>query len=206
MAEIRCFWTEPSGRALLSLRRYSPFPKPGVERPACPNVPGEHSYHDASIDIGQAPIVLTARGYVSSLPVDKTDSRWPQHCACGYEFVPEDDWQLNQEEIYVSTDPARPGEWSSRKLPPGAMFNAWWCGGDRDNPTKPSPGGDGIWLAVALPPNGGDDTWIVDGKASNNPSPVGWHRTGTVPNITANPSILTPRYHGWLRDGVLVEC
>jgi hypothetical protein len=56
---------------------------------------------------------------------------------------------------------------------------------------------------VALPPDGGDDLWMVDGTASNGP---GWTREGKPPKVTARPSILTPRYHGWLTDGFLVRC
>lgn len=41
----------------------------------------------------------------------------------------------------------------------------------------------------------------------NAPEPSGghWTRTGTPPTITASPSILTPRYHGFLQGGVLTD-
>jgi hypothetical protein len=56
---------------------------------------------------------------------------------------------------------------------------------------------------------GGD--WIIDYPCEDG---KGWQRTGEPPNITANPSIGIGRndqgqkwkYHGWLKDGYLVEC
>lgn len=40
--------------------------------------------------------------------------------------------------------------------------------------------------------------WCIDRKSSNGD---GWQVTGEWPNITANPSIDTGDYHGFLRDG-----
>lgn len=48
-----------------------------------------------------------------------------------------------------------------------------------------------------LCPNGTE--WCVDAKSSNGD---GWKVTGSVPKITARPSILVPGYHGFLNDGV----
>jgi hypothetical protein len=171
-------------------------------------MPGR-GYHNASVDIGDAPIVLSEGGYISCLPTQPyvADPRWPARCSCGYEFTADDQWQVNQEEYYRADDGR---EWPHRSLPAGAMFDAWWMGGSRDEARKASPGGDGVWLAVVLPPGGSLNAWIVDGPARNNPNPVGWSRSGTVkgpnPTVTASPSILSHEYHGWLRSGVLVEC
>ncbi len=123
------------------------------------------------------------------------DPRWPTRCErCGEPIPEKGEWQVFQDRVYRRVDT---GEMLVlRDAPPGAM----WDGGDSWHHAK---GPDGISLHVALPPNGGDDYWCVDGPANNGP---GWTRTGTVPNITARPSILTKRYHGYLTDGFLVEC
>lgn len=46
-------------------------------------------------------------------------------------------------------------------------------------------------------PNG--DYWTIDSKSSNG---EGWKVTGDVPTITAQPSIATKGYHGFLNSGV----
>lgn len=52
--------------------------------------------------------------------------------------------------------------------------------------------------------------WVVDSPSANEKKP--WQRTGEPPFVTASPSILFDgahggrAYHGWLRDGQLVEC
>jgi hypothetical protein len=191
MTEIQCFWTEDTGKVAQSLRRFSKYDPNNAD--GCP-----HGYHNALTPIGEAPACKSERGYITSPGVGEYagDPRWPTHCACGYEFKPDDQWQVFVEQIYRATADGR--EWPMRELPPGAMYDSTWYRED----TK-SGGPDGINLCICLPPGGGLDYWFVDGAASNGP---GWHRTGIVPNITATPSILTPRFHGWLRDGKLVSC
>jgi hypothetical protein len=49
---------------------------------------------------------------------------------------------------------------------------------------------------VVLCPNGAE--WCVDAKASNGD---GWVVTGEAPNITCQPSIQVPGYHGYLQGG-----
>jgi hypothetical protein len=95
-------------------------------------------------------------------------------------------WQVFQDQIYRRADTGE--EYTLRDAPPGAMYIATW----HDN-----------HLRVCLPPNGGHDYWDVDGPSKNG---NGWTRSGDLPNVTANPSILTPRYHGFLRGGWLEEC
>lgn len=118
------------------------------------------------------------------------DPRWPERCACGYEFVDADKRQLFVVEYYAAEDGRR---WPIRDLPPGAMYDAWWW-------PERGPNG-GPWWTVVLPPGGHNDTWEVYGPAANSKRP--WTITGTAPKFTASPSIASPRYHGWLRDGVL---
>jgi hypothetical protein len=42
--------------------------------------------------------------------------------------------------------------------------------------------------------------WCIDQKSSNG---EGWTVVGNAPQVTASPSILVPRYHGFLQNGVL---
>jgi hypothetical protein len=201
MKEIRCFFVVESGRTKRSLRRYKSSDK---EQDKC-SASG-YGYHNAHTPIEDG--AHEPGTYISNdSPVAfEGDERWPTHCACGYEFRPEDQRQVFSESIYRNE--ATGDEWPMRELPPGAMYDAWWYRDDDGKPRRGTgmgtgTGHDGICLCVCLPPGGGLDYWHVDAVAKNGP---GWERTGTVPNITATPSIQTPRYHGWLRNGVLVEC
>ena len=195
MGEIQCFWTEPTGRVKQSLRRF--VHSTGT---VCT---GRYGYHNAETRIEDAPASKDAEGYIRSPEPSAFagDPRWPTHCECGYKFQDADEWQVFVVSIYRC--PADGREWPLRDLPPGAMYDATWY---HQRETAGWVGDDGIALVVVLPPQGVDNWWHVDGRASNNPAPRGWTRTGTVPNITATPSILTKQYHGWLRDGKLVEC
>jgi hypothetical protein len=81
-------------------------------------------------------------------------------------------------------------------IAPGAMWHLDWLKG---NPYYTGP--DGLALAVALPNDAGQ--WWIDGPSSQGGN---WQRTGTPPKITVTPSVHVPgKYHGWLRDGVLVD-
>lgn len=92
-----------------------------------------------------------------------------------------------------------------KAAPPGAMWDADWYEGSKLKDGRPyNRNPDGVTLCVRTP--GGD--WIVDGPSFSCRVEVGsWSRSGTLPNVTATPSIHIPgKYHGWLRDGQLVEC
>jgi hypothetical protein len=190
-SRIQCFLIEPTARTERTLRRFT------LGENKCS---GKYGYHNASTPFGEGKCHMdtTDTGYkvwkwddeVEEPPHD--DPRWPRTCDCSYLFQPEDTFQVFREVIYVRMDTGV--EMTLRNCPPGAMWDADWY---------PEKGSDGKALCVALPPGGGDDSWHIDGYAKGGGK---WTRTGTVPNVTANPSILTPRYHGWLRDGWLVEC
>lgn len=89
------------------------------------------------------------------------------------------------------------------QAPVGAMWDCdWYRGAKHENGTQYDRNPDGLILAVRTP--GGD--WVIDGPSFSDRKETGmWTRSGTAPNITATPSILMPKYHGWLRDGYLVE-
>lgn len=183
--ETPCFLVERTGRARQHLRRYAAGP--------CPAMPGEHGYHNALARVEDGSLLVTPEGYIGAPSPEEyaDDARWPVTCACGYVFAPGDIRQVHLEELW--RNPGSGEELVRDDFPAGAMYDSWWL---------PWKGPDGVSLTVVLP----DGThWPVDGPeggGSNRP----WTRTGTPPQVTADPSIRTPNYHGWLRDGVLRPC
>lgn len=90
-------------------------------------------------------------------------------------------------------------EHTAKTLPIGAMFYDPDC--RREDCKKP----DGQCLVVKIPTkNGRGDLFSIDHPSSGDGE--GWSRSGTPPNVTAHPSIhYVGEWHGWLRDGALVE-
>jgi hypothetical protein len=189
MDRVECFWLEPTELGRSELRRYllsAIIPESQTSQTLC--------RHDTTVYIGDIPYPFSPEGYVGygqdDVPHD--DPRWPTKChVCGTVFRDDAEWQHNVRRLFKGAPDGK--LYTTRNAPPGAMFDASWY---------PLKGPDGIALAVALPPDGGDDIWIVDMPSS---SEGHWTRTGTVPKVTARPSILTPRYHGFLTDGWLVS-
>jgi hypothetical protein len=198
MNRVRCFLIEPTDRVRMSLRRYSAS---GGLQGECP----VHGYHNASAEIGDDALAAMPKiskyvyGAVHGDLWPHDDPRWPTHCACGYAFTPSDNWQFNPDTLYRRADT---GElMTDRSAPPGALRYAGWL---HDFGGGYQPGPDGKHLQCKLPDG---RWWVIDGPASNAPrDQVGWTRTGTVPDVTARPSIQTPGYHGFLTDGWLEEC
>lgn len=189
---IQCFFLTPTERALESLRRWRSGD--GVN---CP-VPGNY-YHNAYNAIGIVPWSEDHDGHHDD-GFDHADPRWPTVCPCGgYTFTPDDNWQHCRNRLFARSDGGR--DTTIGDAPVGAMWYADWMPEDYRGP-------DGHTLVVKTP--GGD--WMPDQKVGNPPKP--WTRTGTPPVVTAQPSIgiyegrdkKRFRYHGWLRDGWLVEC
>lgn len=189
---ITCFLLEPVGEAEESLRRYV-----FSDREKCVNPP--FSYHNAEVILGRVPWDEKSGGRGAD-DLDHADPRWPTTCGCGYAFQPDDQWQHNFTGLYARSDTGDRVTLSA--APPGAMWFADWLDGIKEY-TDRSP--DGRILILRTP--GGE--WNIDAKSSNG---NGWTRTGTPPKVTANPSILCGQkpdgswtYHGWLRDGQLLE-
>ncbi len=191
-----CFVIVPTNRVERRLRRFV------FSNEAHAKCPGPYGYHNghATFPEGRCRIEKGSDGYGvwrfdDEWEIPPHDSpQWPSKCDdCDYQFQPEDEWQLFHDVIYRRADGT--GEvMTLMNCPIGAMWDADWY---------PEKGPDGHSWCVALPPGGGLDYWHIDGYAKGGGK---WTRTGVAPKITANPSILTPRYHGWLRDGKLVEC
>jgi hypothetical protein len=222
MAPIKCFLVQPTDEGPKSLRRYCPSSKS--------TCPGKYGYHNASVVTGDVKDPVGEDGIIHNPPmINHSDPRWPAKCEhCDYCFQEDDYWQTNLDVYYASTDPEIPGRWTQRQLPAGAMFYPSWLqpksvyteavevGAIPDRPKRWQTGPDGKCLMVVTP--GGE--WIIDGRASNCDMPEDnahrcWVRHGEPPNITVDKNGLTcgagggsiqcGDYHGYLRDGWLVD-
>lgn len=185
MTTIKCFMLEPTDRARESLRRF-------VWSDDANKCPLPWGYHNADVVLGEVAYDVERANGDSH---DHADPRWPAACACGYVFKPEDQWQHNHTQLYARSDTGALHNLGD--APVGAMWFADWY-----LPNYKGP--DGHVLVVKTP--GGE--WIVDSPANNGP---GWTRSGVPPLVTASPSIGMHnadgswRYHGWLRNGELVD-
>lgn len=187
---LAVFLVVPTGAVRVSLRRFT-FGST-LDGPAARLCPTDNYGHDASAVIGEAPPARHGDGALAAIDpaVYRGDGRWPMACdGCGEPFADGDEWQVGQEPLYVAPDG---GVYTVREMPPGALWDSWYSW----------KGPDGRSLCLTLPPEGGYDFWPIDGPASGG---GGWTRSGELPLITVRPSILTPRFHGVLTDGVLVD-
>jgi hypothetical protein len=187
MSEVKCFWAERLPKLRRQLRRFSfehecPIQNPNQTR-GCGAM--------APLDI-----IEYSRDIIEIFDFPKDSNLWPTMCErCGYQFQKTDQWQVFSDFVYKNTETGQ--EIHFKDLPPGAMYDSHWM--------KPDyRGEDGISLTVVLPDG---IPWIVDGPAFSNGkiTPGGWKRSGTIPKVTAQPSIQTPTYHGWLIEGVLKD-
>lgn len=184
---IQCFMLEPTDEQEVSLRRFA-------TKSIVPCTVAGRTYHNAHAAIERGPFDDDAAS-ADDHPHD--DPRWPRTCACGYLFEPDDMWQRMVLRLYRRTDT---GDLMDLRSPPlGAMWFAPWYEDTWKGP-------DGHCLVVVTPAG----EWVVDSPSSDG---SGWNRTGVPPNVTATPSIGQQdldtggwKYHGWLRDGKLVEC
>ncbi len=193
MATVKCFLLTPTDRVRRALRRYVG----GHEGGQCSVNPA--GYHNAETPIEDGPAIIGADGCCRTEPREwpRDDPRWPTHCICGYQFAEGDHWQLFYERVYVRSDTGE--EVTLRNAPPGAIWEAPWM-------ADVWKGHDGKCFYCMLPNGAGE--WCIDGPATNGP---GWERTGEAPNFTCTPSIGRLdkdnrwMYHGWLRNGELVD-
>lgn len=211
---IKCFWLEPTDRQKRYLRRYaSDAAARMVPNSKCP---GPLPYHDAMVFLDESREVMGelhgSRAWVDDGKTEKDfvgHPLWPTHCACGYEFQPADEWQLFSSHIYRRVDNGE--EMTLRDAPEGAMWEATWF---RDIPGW--VGDDGRAIMCRVPKM---HDWHIDGPCNNCTRPNEphrcWVRHGEPPNLTVDKngntcaagagSILTPDWHGFLRNGELVS-
>ena len=184
---VKCFMLQPTDMAEHSLRRFTW------------TVPNKCSHH-ASMSLGNVDFVSEYDGSGDDRwPHD--DPQWPKCCeTCGYEFADGDQWQNNLKRLFATPDGSL---YTMDSAPVGAMRVSDW--NHAVNSKEHLAAGGGPHLQVKCP-----DAcwWDIDSPASTNyhEGGSGWSRSGEPPNVTANPSIQTGSYHGWLRNGTLVEC
>lgn len=206
----KCYMLKPSGRYKRSLRRFT-WSKD--KKCSLPGFAGHNAEVFLDVVEGQAPIG-------DDWPHD--DPRWPKTCACGYEFKPEDEWQLFRRELFLLPDGR---EVTLEEAPAGGMMEASWYLGEgvtlEDIKAKPNLWGmSAQWrdksiqkgsplmpIVVKLP---GGTPWCYMQGATNGSGRgdgwrSGWDFSGDPPNVTCSPSIASPEYHGFLRGGVLTD-
>jgi hypothetical protein len=206
VTNIKCFWLEPTEKEKRFLRRYN----------ATLKCSGPMGYHDAMVFLDESRETMSADGahWVDSGQTAADfagHALWPTHCACGYEFQPGDERQLFTSHLYRRADTCE--EMTLRDAPDGAMWEASWYSGV---PSWCGPDGRAI---ICRAPTKHD--WHIDGPANNCTRPNDeahrcWVRHGVPPNLTVDKngntcsagagSILTPAWHGFLRNGELVPC
>jgi hypothetical protein len=202
MGEIKCFMLEEAGRARVWLRRWQ-----SESHDKCS---GPDKYHHGMVQIAEIDLpigaVLSETEIGKTLGITREDPRWPRACPCGYEFAAGDIWQVFSRRLYRRGD-GDPALVTTEDAPVGGMYwSPWLAGFTFDNPDHKARGGGPHLMCILPGKDGHRHVWDMDGPANNGP---GWSRTGTPPLITANPSIGMGKdncyYHGWLRNGVLVE-
>lgn len=188
MAEIKTLYLETIAKVQLSYRRYTT----GTD------CPGPYKYHNALVPFRTEPLQhpkAIVGTYLDLMP-DMVSGCWPVRCDhCPYMFQPKDHFQLFAERMYHHP---KMGQTILRVdrgvMPVGWIYDAYWLreikGYDR--------GPDGLCLVCMTP--GGE--WCIDGPSTNGP---GWTRTGPPDKLTVTPSIVAGPYHGWLRDGTLID-
>lgn len=129
------------------------------------------------------------------------DYDWPHACPrCGAKLDYEGEWETGWRTFMGTASWRNPqtGEVKDNQhdFGPGAMYEVGYMEWLKER----TPDGK-VW-AVVLPPAGQADYWVIDDKASSGGY---WTRTGTPPNLSVTPSILTPNYHGFLTNGVLTD-
>lgn len=211
---VKCFYVRDSGFEWRSLRRYwDAQPGDGCHRP------DGYGCHNAKTAIGKFSYTREPDGCVKHYgehydpDTFKGDPRWPAHCTkCGAPVPENAERQIFAETIYLDDAGA---EHSIRTPTPGMMWDAPWA-------PDCWKGADGLSLHVCCPDGW---TWCIDRQASNctmkdDVGPAAthhrcWVRHGAPPLITVDKaghtcaagggSIQTPTWHGFLRNGELVE-
>ena len=129
----------------------------------------------------------------------ENDPRWPKACGCGYVFLPEDHWQVNEGRLWRGSLDGR--LYVLREHPPGATWAADWF--PEEGPNGRYTGPDGKVWCVMLPAG---MEWIIYGYASGPEPRQKWHVDGAVPKISVQPSISqVGKYHGHIHDGIITE-
>ncbi len=221
MPTIPTFWMEPTDRCCVSIGRHTearlnPCPRSscGFGHKAVVLILPDEPWADwEAIEPREFADEGSKRVLVQKRDIEDNDPRWPTACSsCGYLFAPDDARWVRIAPLYDgSPDGIRRPE---HDFMVGALFDKEYL---HDWPEWTGP--DGLSLHCMTP--GG--TWCIDSIASNCTDPHnrnhkcwirhGDPRTGKItvdkggaPTCTAGAgSIQCGTYHGFLRDGALVD-
>jgi hypothetical protein len=219
---IKAFFLEPTGEQRVYLRTYQDCMRSGQP---CPG----RSYHDARVLVGTRPEQKLGDGCIAALSKeDYPPEHWPVTCGCGYRFSDQAVRQVFTESLYRRSDS---GEVCTlREAPEGAIWDAWWCctpdrmGADGRCLVAKVPGGH-EWMIDGRASNCDSPCrHCVRPYHQHSPKPDDcpgyedarphkcWVREGTPPLLTVGKngitcgagagSILTPNWHGFLRNGI----
>lgn len=185
----RMYLIQESGFAQRSLRRFWKT-LPGIQDP--------NHFHDKTIVIDPQFADADPNGRCSdSAGPYANDPRWPKTCDCGYVFLPDDHWQVNEERLWKGCPDGK--LYLLRDHPPGATWICDWF--PKEGPNGQWTGPDGNVWAVMMPAG---MEWIIYSHASR--SNQKWAVTGTPPLIEVSPSIhQIGYYHGFIKGGVISD-
>jgi hypothetical protein len=225
-----CFLIEPTGRARLFLRRF----RMGDDK-KCPGSYGYHNARQAVGEAAQK-LTAEGHIAEILPEVYADDPRWPVKCAaCDYEFSVTDDddhWQVFQDQVYRRTDTGAEGAFQDDwQKTPGAMWNAGWMHHKHPEdgkylivvlPDLHQWAMDGRCSNCDSPCVRCGQPYHAHGAKSacrqySDARPHQcWIRHGVPPQLTVGKdgptcsagagSIMTPNWHGFLRNGILEQC
>lgn len=205
MPDIQCFLIVKNGITHRYAQRTS------HEAHRCPG--NDQKLHFAQVQLPDGLIQdneASYHGFNKPVGVDAVD--FPVHCdTCGYIFQEGDSYNFRVSYAWARADNGQFVTDNVHLAPPGAM---WYADYMEDIPEY--CGQDGKRLCVMTP--GG--IWMIDSKASNCTMPDDnvhkcWVRHGIPPDVTVDKnglscqagagSIAIGNYHGFLRNGILVQ-
>lgn len=189
MAGWKTFMVEPSEYCQRSLRRHWKDVSPRLDV----SLRISNHYHDASVIVDESFESPGDSGRGLLRDGFETHPLWPKACSCGYQFIEDDYWQVNEERLYRGIPTGKLH--TLRTLPPGAIWRAKWL---EDISPNPYAGPDSKVWALMMPSG---SEWLIYGPASGGGK---WTVEGALPNITVAPSIhQVGSYHGFVKAGVI---
>lgn len=185
-----------------------------VEGAVC-SLDGGSGLHKASVQItyGARPfdqLVVDADGHLSATRHDGQLHQMKCKCGLWLKRGPTvEEWGSSHSYQFENPQTGQIGDCHTVATPGAMWYCPWYVEGREVEDLK--AGRNGIlsrlyveqWLGKRMPimvmlPD--KSHWCIDQKSSNG---EGWTVTGDEPMVTASPSILVPRYHGFLQNGIL---
>lgn len=178
---------------------------------------GENTYHGLEV---QVPFeyegkLLYEDSHSSSAPPDSSslhtqfaldDPQWPKACACGYQFLPGDGFQVIERRVYTSEK--HPGQlFTADNAPWGAvMWGGEWALSLVSRQYKEKHAAHRKPFLVKLPSRWKREYWFSPDWQTSRLDGEGWEVSGGLLDFTVSPSInIIGDYHGWIQNGVITD-